>query len=117
MNARITLRPTLLSRAPGHVAAIAIFLACILLSKAAIPTPDEGWWFTAPEDTEWTNKPLEQIRQAAGAGDPTAQYYLSRAWFFGISGKRDMNESLTWVKRSAEQGYPQAELLLGRFYY
>ena len=99
-----------------------VFLACLwavglVHSVSAAPIPGFDWWFSASTDADWTNKPLSEIHRAAEAGEPPAQYYLGRAWFFGLFGKRDMDESFTWVRRSAEQAYPQAELLLARFYF
>jgi TPR repeat protein len=89
----------------------------LAFSVRAAPAPGFDWWFSSAADTDWTNKPLQEIRRAAEAGEAPAQYYLGREWFFGVSGNRDMQESFTWVRRSAEQAYPQAELLLARFYF
>src|SRR5689334_8376369 len=97
-------------------AGVAVLCATSALVSAA-PAPGFDWWFSASSDASWTNKSEQEIRHAAEAGEAVAQYYLGRASFFGVSGKRDMQESIGWVRRSAEKGYAQAEFSLARFYF
>jgi len=96
-------------------AGVLFFIFGVLSVEAALPGRD--WWFNASADTGWINKPLPEIQAAAERGDAAGQYYLGRAYFFGQSGERDMNNAFLWIRRSAEQGYAQGQLLTSRFHY
>lgn len=41
---------------------------------------------------------------------------MGRACFLGEGRTRDLSEAFLWIRRSAEQGYSQAQFVLGRFY-
>lgn len=55
-------------------------------------------------------------REAAAAGDALAQYGLGYAYKNGKGIARNGPLAITWLKRSAENGYTKAELALGGFY-
>lgn len=50
------------------------------------------------------------------AGDPAAQYQLSRLYAEGLGTARDEAEALRWIKRAAERDYPLAQYVLGVAY-
>ena len=66
------------------------------------------------------NEPLDipAVGQEAEAGDPTAQYLLGMHYAFGIQNDNDeeLTQSVYWFRKSAEQGYSEAEYRLGQAY-
>lgn len=55
-------------------------------------------------------------REAAAAEDGLAQYGLANAYMNGNGIARDDGLAVSWLKRSAENGYTKAELALGGIY-
>ncbi len=96
-----------------------LLILCPLLGpmsgRAGIPGHD--WWFAAPADAAWTKKPFAEIEAAAAHNDPAGQYYLGYMFFFGQGCNQDVAKAFLWIRRSAEQGYAQAQLLTARFYF
>ena len=56
------------------------------------------------------------ISAAAGAGDAEAQYYLAKIYDEGTEGKHPNKEIVSLLEKSAEQGFPQAQVMLGGIY-
>ncbi|MDF3054233.1 MAG: hypothetical protein K0Q74_140 [Gammaproteobacteria bacterium] len=74
---------------------------CLLVSAAA----------SAIEPTEVQLDKLspEQLRQAAEAGDPDAQYALGYMYYYGSNGvSQDTRQAMNWIKRASVQGQKQA---------
>src|SRR6266550_2174635 len=90
---------------PATFFAVMVLLLFSLIGRAGLPGRD--WWFAAPEDAGWTNKPYAQIQAAAERNDPAGQYYLGYVFFFGQGCTQDVNKAFVWILRSAEQGYAQ----------
>jgi DamX protein len=51
---------------------------------------------------------LDQLQQAAEAGDPDAQYALGYLYFTGKNVPEDKQTGLNWIKRASVQGQEQA---------
>jgi TPR repeat protein len=52
------------------------------------------------------------LKQAAESGDQAAQYYLGTMYEKGIFVKEDRNTAMGWYKKSADQGYEDAQKAL-----
>lgn len=59
---------------------------------------------------------FELYRKAAEAGDPVGQYGLGTMYASGEGVSRDTEQAVHWFRRSAEQGYGQAMVVLGDAY-
>ena len=77
----------------------------------------------AQQNPHWAvpcgNEPLDipEVRQKADAGDATAQYLLGMHYAFGIQNDdRRLTRSVYWFRKSAEQGYSEAEYRLAQAY-
>lgn len=57
------------------------------------------------------------IRAAAERGDPEGQYMYANLLFSGTAIPKDYQQSLSWEKKAAEQGYAPAQSSLGTTYY
>lgn len=56
-----------------------------------------------------------RLQQAAGGGDPVAQYLLGYMYEFGVGAKKDLARARGWLERSAAQGHPAGQLELAYF--
>ncbi len=57
------------------------------------------------------------VRELAVKNDPLAQNLVSAAYYTGDSGlKKNLEDSTAWLRKSAEQGYPQAQYNLANAY-
>jgi DamX protein len=52
---------------------------------------------------------LEEVQQAALAGNPDAQYALGYMYYYGIGTVHDQQTAALWIQRAASQGEPLAE--------
>jgi hypothetical protein len=59
---------------------------------------------------------LAAIRQKAEAGDAIAQYDLAKAYIAGTGVAKDPKQGITWLRKSAGQGYFGAEYALAFMY-
>lgn len=60
---------------------------------------------------------LDELRQAANAGEPEAQAVLGLAYTLGELGLRaDDQQAAIWFRRAADQGNPMAQYVLGLMY-
>jgi TPR repeat protein len=75
-----------------------------------------SWWIENQHDAQWTNKPLAEISSEAQGTNAWAKFYFARACFYGSGRARDVQEAFTWLQRAAEQGLPDAQYMLSRFY-
>ena len=58
----------------------------------------------------------QALRQAAEAGDPSAQYQLAAAYYFGEGVPQDLFEMVRWTRKAAKQGHADAQYELGKVY-
>jgi len=56
------------------------------------------------------------LQRKAGTGDAIAQFDLAKAYFSGTGVAKDPEQGLTWLRKSAAQGYVGAEFALGYMY-
>lgn len=57
------------------------------------------------------------LEKAAAKGDQKAYYYLGNLYKDGQGVKRDYNKSLDYMKKSADNGYGDAQTNIGSMYY
>jgi TPR repeat protein len=58
---------------------------------------------------------LEQYAKA-DTNDPLAQYYLGSCYYIGINVERNLDQAISWFRKSASYKYAQAEYLMGVYY-
>jgi TPR repeat protein len=92
-----------------------VLSACVFCLQAAdltnsIAIVQESWETIS---NRWGSVPLEKIKQSAGNGDVSAQYYLACAYEDGNGVPKDMVESFNWAKLAAQQGLARAQRYLG----
>jgi hypothetical protein len=59
---------------------------------------------------------FEEMKTKAGKGDAIAQFNLGVCYFFGRGVATNYTESIEWIRKSADQGFAQAEYILGVAY-
>lgn len=65
--------------------------------------------FTPPAMAQTLQDGAAKIRPLAERGDAKWQYFLGTCYEVGIGGvERDYAEALKWLRKAAEQGYPDA---------
>ena len=77
-------------------------------------TPTTESWNSI--SNRWSSLPLGSIKQAAGQGDVTAQYYLGVAYSDGNGVTEDQHEAFRWMKLAAQGGLAKAQRWLGWIY-
>lgn len=63
-------------------------------------------------DIQLKNLTVDQLQQAAEAGDPDAQYALGYMYYYGKNVPQDSQQAKNWIKRAAVQGQDQANKAL-----
>ena len=61
-----------------------------------------------------TSYTFPRYKKLAMEGDAEAQYVLARCYYKAIGVELDLNESLKWLHKSAEQGYEEAVQAVSR---
>ncbi len=62
-----------------------------------------------PTEVQLDKLSPDQLRQAAEAGDPDAQYALGYMYYYGNNGvSQDTQQAVNWIKRASVQGQTQA---------
>ena len=56
-----------------------------------------------------------KLQEAAGRGDPVAQYLLGYMYHFGVGAEEDLARARGWLERAAAQGHPAGQLELAYF--
>ena len=56
------------------------------------------------------------LRPKAERGDASAQYELGRCYFFSVGVTKNLTQAEYWWRKSAEQGYVKAQVMLGSYY-
>ena len=81
----------------------------------------QGWADTTDQctslyDQEQFSEAFPVCNQAAGQGDASAQFNLSKMYYFGQGVKQDDAEAVKWYRKAAEQGHTRAQFNLGANY-
>ena len=87
---------------PSLRAVLAALATMLALSAFAQPAPLTG--------------DLAEIFAAAERGDPEAQFYYAKRYYFGRGLPQDYEKAATWFLRSADQGYPDAQWYIAEMY-
>lgn len=61
-----------------------------------------------PTQIQLNSLTVDQLQQAAEAGDPDAQYALGYMYYYGKRVPQNTAQALNWIKRAAVQGQEQA---------
>lgn len=61
-----------------------------------------------PSNIQSTSLSVEQLQQAAQAGDPDAQYALGYMYYYGKNVPQNTQTGMNWIKRASVQGQEQA---------
>ena len=59
---------------------------------------------------------IEQLREAAGKGNPAAEHALAVCYIEGFRVERDAEQALKWLRASAEHGFAEAQFKLASVY-
>ena len=78
--------------------------------------PEDGVDLRPAETPENGKQALELLRQAAEAGNASAQYRLGKLLLQGGDVPKDTEAAIRWLKKSAEQGSQYAQYALGKIY-
>lgn len=78
----------------------------------AIATPAALAADIPASDIQLKNLTVDQLQQAAEAGDPDAQYALGYMYYYGKNVPQDSQQAKNWIKRAAVQGQDQANKAL-----
>lgn len=65
-----------------------------------------------PSQIPLDNFSVEQLQQAAEAGDPDAQYALGYMYYYGKKVSHNPQQAINWMKRASVQGQEQASQAL-----
>ncbi len=76
------------------------FLCCLCVHAAPVNLP--------PSQIQLNNLSVEQLHEAAEAGDPDAQYALGYLYYNGKNVAEDKQAGLNWIKRASVQGQTEA---------
>jgi len=90
------------------------FLAVSSLSAQHSPDPTQARLATVVHLAALTQSDFKTLSAQAQSGDPGAQYWLARVYEQGRLVPKDSMQFESWLFKSAEQGYPPAEEILGR---
>lgn len=60
---------------------------------------------------------VQEMRRLARHGDRRAQFILGKVYLGGVGVTEDHNKAVSWFRKSANQGYPVAQTILGNLYY
>ena len=93
---------------------MAVVLALLLAAPARAETPSEIW---DAYHKGFCNRAFEYWAPRAEQGDPDAQLGLSDYYSDGDCVAEDDAKALMWLRKSAEQGYAEAQDSLGTAYY
>ena len=66
--------------------------------------------------TSYAQQPLKLVQEKAADGDGAAGLELGLRYVFGSGGVRNVPLGVSWIKRAAEMGIPQAEHEMGSLF-
>lgn len=79
-----------------------------------------GLWWMLPAHGGWPwaspRQMLVETTKQAALGDAKAQYELGMTYNLGEAVAKDKAQAVYWIRRSAEQGYGEAQVALGTMY-
>ena len=93
-----------------------ILLLSLLLAIPAYADLDKAVEFTGQGKYTEAKFELLEIVRAAKAGDAKSQLEFGLMWDKGYWLWQDDERAVKWWKKSAEQGYTQAQMLMGSVY-
>ena len=93
-----------------------ILLLSLLLATPAYADLDKAVEFTGQGKYTEAKFELLEIVRAAKAGDAKSQLEFGLMWDKGYWLWQDDERAVKWWKKSAEQGYTQAQMLMGSVY-
>ena len=67
-------------------------------------------------NVQYSAMTIQQLEQAAKAGQAPAQFFLGSRYKNGQGVKQDPKEAFAWFKKAADQGIPSAQLNVGQMY-
>lgn len=70
----------------------------------------------APEPSQSSSSPMDNLKAAAERGDALAQFRLGGAYFKGEGVPQDVAQAAVWFERAAGAGVVQAQDLIGNLY-
>jgi len=82
-----------------------VLLLLLCVSPLLLAAPQAN---LQPSQIQLNNLTLDQLEQAADAGDPDAQYALGYMYYYGKGVSQNTQTALNWMKRAAVQGQSQA---------
>lgn len=87
----------------------------------AVMTPDQAFTqmvrdLKSPDKANQT-RGFIKMQQAASGGNPKAEYNFGALYHEGLGTAQNFVQARYWIEKSAEQGYPAAEALLGNIYH
>src|SRR6266478_2781597 len=71
----------------------------------------------AAQQTKADQRPIEQVKAKAEAGDAESQVEFGRRYDKGKGVPKDQVEAVKWFRKAAEQNLAKAQLNLGLFYF
>src|SRR5207249_4767422 len=71
----------------------------------------------AAQQTKADQKPIEEVKAKAEAGDAESQVELGRRYDEGAGVAKDPGEAVKWYRKAVEQNYALAQTDLGMCYY
>ncbi len=77
-----------------------------------IPQPQS----TSAQAARYSTMPIDDLMQAAKAGQAGAQFYLANRYQYGKDIQKDEKQAFAWYKLAADQGLSAAQLNVGRMY-
>jgi hypothetical protein len=80
------------------------------LAQTSLAYFDDNGMYVSQNSSE----AIRWYKKAAATDDAVAQFGLGRAYYMGSGTSRDLNEAKVWLTKAADNGYPQANYLIGR---
>lgn len=97
---------------PALLALLCVCMPGIAYCDSSVPACDDFRVVSSNDPLYW-----EEILEMANNGDACAQLKLGASYLFGKGVKKDKEESLSWLERSASNGNLKAMVHLGWLYY
>jgi TPR repeat protein len=90
-------------------------LALAVLAALGMPlrAADVGGWFAEQRTRESQMRCADWIAQARGASDPDLSYRVGQCYASGWGVPEDRVAAEAWLRRAAERGHRDAQLVLG----
>lgn len=76
----------------------------------------DSWHYPWRAEVPEQNPPLERVKNLAAEGNSLAQYELALRFTTGAGLPKNADQAAKWARKSADQGYPAAQTMLGLYY-